>query len=173
MNIIGYDKKKMKKLHKKSMKMIRNILELEAMFPDRHFVLDRHLVASFGVIIAAYHYGLCLYTSMEDAHDGTVEGRDVQVRMTQTENVLIREEPEYLIVLYLSAKGDVFEVYNGPGDTVLSRGGRRDRNGCHHMRVKRLIELDAEVPSVERIAQVRPIEKMKAEYSRLKKKHAR
>ena len=30
-------------------------------------------------------------------------------------NVVINEEPEYLLVLYLTKKGDVYEVNNGRG----------------------------------------------------------
>ena len=101
---MGHVRKKKKKVN-----------ALEAMFPGRHFTLDGHLVDSVGEVAAAYHYGIELFPPSTERHDGFVGDRNVQIKITQTENVLIGEEPEYLIVLYLARTGNIYEVYNGPG----------------------------------------------------------
>ena len=113
-NII-YSKEKMEKIQKRVQELISIVRELEADFPGRHFTLDGHLVGSIGEVMAAYYYGIELYKASVIAHDGEINGRKVQVKITQQDNVVINNEPEHLIVLYLKKDGQVFEVYNGPG----------------------------------------------------------
>ncbi len=91
------------------------VSELEARYPERHFTLDGHLIGSIGEIMAAYHYGIELHKASSKTHDGIVDGREVQIKITQQENIAINDNPEYLLVLYMSKTGDVYEVYNGPG----------------------------------------------------------
>ena len=146
---------------------VRTLLDqvnaLETMFPGRHFTLDGHLVGSVGEVAAAYHYGIELYPPSTELHDGFVSGRNVQIKITQTDNVLIGEEPEYLIVLYLARTGKIYEVYNGPGAIPWKVPGKPDKRGYKHLRVNKLLSLDKEIKPEYRIATVHPIEKLTPE----------
>ena len=147
-----------------AMAHVRTLLDqvnaLEAMFPGRHFTLDGHLVGSVGEVAAAYHYGIKLFPPSTELHDGFVGYRNVQIKITQTENVLIGEEPEYLIVLYLARTGNIYEVYNGPGVIPWKTAGKPDKRGYKHLRVNKLMSLDKEIKPEDRIAAVNPIEKL-------------
>ena len=146
---------------------VRTLLDkvnaLETMFPGRHFTLDGHLVGSVGEVAAAYHYGIKLFPPSTELHDGFVGYRNVQIKITQTENALIGEEPEYLIVLYLAKTGNIYEVYNGPGVIPWETAGKSDKRGYKHLRVNKLMSLDKEIKPKDRIAAVNPIEKLTPE----------
>ena len=146
---------------------VRTLLDqvnvLETMFPGRHFTLDGHLVGSVGEVAAAYHYGIILFPPSTECHDGFVGGRNVQIKITQTENVLIGERPEYLIVLYLARTGDIYEVYNGPGTIPWKVPGKPDKRGYKHLRINKLMSLDKDIKPEDRIAAVNPIEKLTSE----------
>lgn len=146
---------------------VRTLLDqvnaLEAMFPGRRFTLDGHLVGSVGEAAAAYHYGVELFLPSTELHDGYVGDRNVQIKITQTENVLIGEKPEYLIVLYLARTGNIYEVYNGPGIIPWKIPGKPDKRGYKHLRVNKLMSLDKEIKPKDRIAAVNPIEKLTPE----------
>lgn len=148
----------------KVQRLIGIVNELEKDFPGRHFTLDGHLVGSIGEVIASYYYGISLYKASIPAHDGVVDGKKVQIKITQQENIGINEEPEYLLVLYLTKQGDVYEVYNGRGKAPWEFASKSDRHNNRHMRVNKLMELDATVLSRERIIAKKPIEKMRKEY---------
>lgn len=154
----------------KVQKLICIVNELEADFPDSHFTLDGHLVGSIGEVMAKYHYGIELCTASKENYDGEVEGKKVQIKITQQDNIMISSEPEYLIVLYLNKGGDIYEVYNGPGDKPWDCASKPDSHNYRHMRVNKLMELDRLVLDEERISAIRPIEKMKVEYKNKKRK---
>ena len=92
---------KMDSIPEKVRQMVKIVSELETDFPGRHFTLDGHLVGSIGEVAAAYYYGIKLYPPSAKTHDGEIGGRKVQIKTTQRASVLIKYEPEYLIVLYL------------------------------------------------------------------------
>ena len=146
---------------------VRTLLDqvnaLEAMFHGRHFTLDGHLVGSVGEVAAAYHYGIKLFPPSTERHDGYVGNRNIQIKITQTENVLIGEKPEYLIVLYLARTGNIYEIYNGPGVIPWKVPGKPDKRGYKHLRVNKLMSLDKEIKPEERITAVHPIEKLTPE----------
>ena len=146
---------------------VRTLLDqvnaLEAMFPGRHFTLDGHLVGSVGEIAASYHYGIKLFPPSTERHDGYICGRNVQIKITQTDNVLIGEKPEYLIVLYLARTGKIYEVYNGPGAIPWKVPGKPDKRGYKLLRVNMLMSLDGEIKPKDRITAVHPIEKLTPE----------
>ena len=150
-----------------AMEHVRTLLDkvntLEAMFPGRHFTLDGHLVGSVGEVAAAYYYGIELFPPSTERHDGFVGDRKVQIKITQTENVLIGEEPEYLIVLYLARTGNIYEVYNGPGIIPWKTPGKPDKRGYKHLRINKLMSLDKEIRPEDRIAAVHLIEKLTPE----------
>lgn len=149
--------------------LIRIVNELEAEFPDSHFTLDGHLVGSIGEVMAKYHYGIELCTASKENYDGEVEGKKVQIKITQQDNIMISSEPEYLIVLYLNKGGEIYEVYNGFGKEPWDSASKPDSHNYRHMRVNKLMELDKFVSDEERIFALHPIEKMKPKYKNKKK----
>lgn len=164
MEKIVYTKEKMDAIKEKIQKLISIVKELETDFPGRHFTLDGHLVGSIGEVMAAYYYGIELYAASAVAHDGEIDGKKVQIKISQQDDIVIDHEPEYLIVLYLRKNGDVFEVYNGPGEAPWNSASKRDSHNNRHMRVNKLMELDKQVSDEFRIAVVNVISKMKPEY---------
>lgn len=152
----------------KVQQLVRIVNELEADFPGRHFTLDGHLVGSIGEVMASYHYGIKLYTAATVAHDGEVDGKRVQIKITQRESIAISSEPEYLIALYLNRNGKVYEIYNGPGKAAWDSASKLDKHGYRHMRVNKLMKLDQIVESDTRIKAVHEIEKMSEEFKNIK-----
>ncbi|MCR5099990.1 MAG: hypothetical protein K6B41_01395 [Butyrivibrio sp.] len=150
--------------------LIKIVNTLEAEFPGRHFTLDGHLVGSIGEVMAAYYYGIELYTASAVAHDGEIEGKKVQIKISQQDNIVINHEPEYLIVLYLNRSGDIYEVYNGPGKEPWETASKPDSHNNRHMLVNKLMKMDQVVTESDRIPAIHEIEKMKLEYKNKKKK---
>lgn len=124
MDRVKYTKEKMNHVKLQVQKLIQIVQELEQDFPGRHFTLDGHLVGSIGEVMAAYYYGIEPYTASTAVHDGEIDGKKVQIKMSQQDNIVIDHEPEYLLVLYLNKSGEIYEVYNGRG---RSRGTVRVR----------------------------------------------
>ena len=168
MEKIIYTKDKIDAIKDKVKKLISIVKELEEDFPGRRFTLDGHLVGSIGEVMAAYYYGIELYSASTVAHDGEIDGRKVQIKISQQDNIVINHEPEHLIVLYLRKNGEVYEVYNGPGKEPWNSAGKRDNHNNRNMRVNRLMELDKQVSDKLRIEAINPIEKMKLEYKNKK-----
>ena len=116
-------------------KLLRAIYDavdaLETMFPGRHFTPDGHMVGSIGEALAQHHYKIRLSAASAYCHDGTCEGRQVQVKATQGNRIALSSEPEHLLVLRLNRDGSFVEEYNGPGARVwkLVSGGPRPNNG--------------------------------------------
>ena len=52
-------------------KLYSVVARLEAIFKDRPFTPDGHLVGSLGEVLAAHHYGLTLLPASAEAHDAT------------------------------------------------------------------------------------------------------
>lgn len=148
--------------------LIKIVRDLEKAFPGRHFTLDGHLLGSIGEVLAVYYYGVDLYEASTPKHDGYVDGKNVQIKITQRDTVLLSDEPDYLIVLYLNNNGAVFEVYNGPGKEAWESGGKLDKRNYKHLRVNKLMELDAEVKDADIIPQVNGIRKMRKEFKNKK-----
>ena len=165
---IVYTAEKMDGIKEKVQQLIGIVKELEKDFPGRHFTLDGHLVGSIGEVMASYFYGIELYAASAVAHDGEIEGKKVQVKITQQEDIVINHEPEYLIALYLNKNGEVYEIYNGPGKEPWNSASKRDSHNNRHMRVNKLMEMDQDVPDDMRIKRVHSIEKMKPEYKNRK-----
>ena len=165
---IIYTAEKMDGIKDKVQQLIGIVKELEADFPGRHFTLDGHLVGSIGEVMASYYYGIELYAASAVAHDGEIDGKKVQIKITQQEDIVINHEPEYLIALYLNKNGNVYEIYNGPGKAPWDSASKRDSHNNRHMRVNMLLELDKDVASENRIKPVHEIEKMRKDYKNKK-----
>lgn len=146
MEKISYTHDKMSMIKQQVQKLIKIVSELEAEFPGRHFTLDGHLVGSIG----------------------EVDGRKVQIKISQQDNIVINHEPEFLIVLYLNKNGNIYEVYNGPGKCPWETASKRDSHNNRHMRVNKLMEFDKFVSDNERIPMKNYIEKMDRKYKNRK-----
>lgn len=168
MDKIVYTQEKMDNIKIQVQKLIDIVRQLEREFPGRHFTLDGHLVGSIGEVMAAYYYGIELYTASAVAHDGEINGKKVQIKISQQDNIVINHEPEYLIVLYLNKSGNVYEVYNGPGKEPWTHAGKKDSHNNRHMMVNKLMELDKAVSAEMRIQPIHKIEKMRREYKNRK-----
>ncbi len=168
MEKISYTHDKMSMIKQQVQKLIKIVSELEAEFPGRHFTLDGHLVGSIGEVMAAYYYGIELYTASTEVHDGEIDGRKVQIKISQQDNIVINHEPEFLIVLYLNKNGNIYEVYNGPGKCPWETASKRDSHNNRHMRVNKLMEFDKFVSDDERIPMKNYIEKMDRKYKNRK-----
>lgn len=164
MDKIVYTQEKMDNVKLQVQKLIDIVRQLEQDFPGRHFTLDGHLVGSIGEVMAAYYYGIELYTASAAAHDGEIDGKKVQIKLSQQDNIVINHEPEYLLVLYLNRSGNVYEVYNGPGKEPWAYASKRDSHNNRHMMVNKLMELDKTVSTEMRIQPIHKIEKMCKEY---------
>lgn len=151
-------------LKDKIQELFKTVNELETEFPGRRFTIDGHLLGSIGEVLAVYYYGIELYRSSTKVHDGEIGKRKVQIKITQQDNILISAEPDYLLVLYLAKSGIVYEVYNGPGKEPWKSASKKDRHNYRHMRVNKLMKLDATVSDEERITPIKSILKMKKEY---------
>lgn len=160
--------KDLKRMRDDVRELVRIVYDLERTFPERHFTLDGHLIGSIGEVLAAYYYAVDLYKASTEKHDGKADGREVQIKTTQRDVVLIGEEPDYLLVLYLKQDGSVYEVYNGPGHEPWEAGGKQDKRGYKHLRVKKLMDLDAEVDDANRILAKHDIPKMQKEFKNSK-----
>lgn len=165
---ISYTAEKMGGIKDKVQQLIEIVKELEKNFPGRHFTLDGHLVGSIGEVMASYYYGIELYTASAVAHDGEIDGKKVQIKITQQEDIVINHEPEYLIALYLNKNGSVYEIYNGPGKAPWDSASKRDSHNNRHMRVNKLMELDRQVDCDMRIRSIYKIDKMEPKFKNKK-----
>lgn len=168
MEKIKYTDEKMNMIKHQVQRLVEIVAQLEAEFPGRHFTLDGHLVGSIGEVMAAYYYGIELYAASTEIHDGEVDGKKVQIKISQQDNIVINHEPDYLIVLYLNRNGNIYEVYNGPGKLPWESASKRDSHNNKHMRVNKLKELDKAVDECRRITQINHIEKMDVKYKNRK-----
>lgn len=168
MEKIKYTDEKMNVIKQQVQRLVEIVAQLEAEFPGRHFALDGHLVGSIGEVMAAYYYGIELYTASTEIHDGEVDGKKVQIKISQQDNIVINHEPDYLIVLYLNRNGNIYEVYNGSGKLPWESASKIDSHNNKHMRVNKLMELDKAVDECRRITQINHIEKMDVKYKNRK-----
>lgn len=132
--------------------------KLQALFPGRRFSLDGHLVSSIGEVIASAWYGLTLLPCSVECHDARApDGRLVQVKATQINQIALSAEPEHLIVLKLLPNGEAEEVYNGPGTLAWGWVGPRQKTSLCHISLSRLRALmEAKVSPSAQLPRVDP-----------------
>lgn len=135
--------------------------EIGEVFPEKSFKMDGILIGNIVEVLTAHTYGITLYKQSEKTHDGEVDGKKVQIKGTQGKDaIVIREEPEYLLVEYLDKKNGVIqEIYNGPGALAWEFRSYVPSINHYTIRVNKLLELDAKIPEENRIQPIYPIEK--------------
>ena len=122
--------------HEKFQSLIRQlystVAELEEMFPGRHFTPHGHMVGSIGECLVSDVYDLILETASNKGFDAvTANGKQVEIKATQSKSVAFRSEPEHTIVIKILPNGSFEEIYNGPGSLVWEQfeGKKRPMNG--------------------------------------------
>lgn len=134
------------------------VARLEELFPNRPFTPDGHLVGSIGEVIAAHRYALTLLTCSAECHDAiSACGKSAQIKATQGKAIGLRQEPDYLTVLYLKKCGEFDEVYNGPGALPWSNAGKEQKNGQRQISVAKLKKLMVAVPLESRLPVTIPL----------------
>ena len=89
--------------HNKFQSLVKDIYsivhELEAMFPNRHFTPDGHMVGSLGECLVADAYGLELMPASNKGYDAVNKsGVKIEIKATQAKSVAFRSCPEHAII---------------------------------------------------------------------------
>jgi hypothetical protein len=133
------------------------VAELESMFPDRHFTPDGHMVGSIGECLVADAYGLDLETASNKGFDATtLDGKEVEIKATQSRAVAFRSEPEHAIIIKIFPDGTFEDVYNGPGSFIWQQfsGKKVPSNGQFQISLKKLKELNDQVSDFSRVPKI-------------------
>lgn len=156
-----YGNENIKSLKEKVCELLRIVDKLESEFEGRKFSLDGHLLGSIGKVFAKYIYDIDLAKASNKLHDGEVDGRNVQIKITQIDSVDIKGVPDYLIVLFLKKDTqEIYEVYNGPGELALE-GSKLNGNREYNKSLNVLIKKDSLVSEPERIPAKNNVKKWK------------
>jgi len=119
-------------------RIYKAISELEALYPNRKFTPDGHLVGSIGEVIAAEALGLRLYPMSRPGHDAYDAHGDVQIKMTARTSVAMYAPCDRLVVLQVVSPEEAEIVYDGRGEPVWERAGRIGKNGQRVVSLSRL-----------------------------------
>lgn len=114
------------------------VAELEALYPDRKFTPDGHLVGSIGEVVAAEALGLTLYPASYPGHDAFDANGDVQIKMTGGNSVALYATCNRLVVLQVVSPEEAEIVYDGPGDPAWTEAGKLGKNGQRVISLKKL-----------------------------------
>jgi hypothetical protein len=137
--------------------------ELESLFPGRSFTLDGHIIGSVGEQLLAHEFGLSLLRQSCKAHDAciavngmtenarAINGRLVQLKVTQIKSVRISHKPQHLIVARVARDGLTEIVFNGPGEDAWAAAGKKASNGQYAMQLGKLRRQMALVKPVDQL----------------------
>jgi len=128
--------------------------ELEIMFPGRPFTPDGHMVGSIGECLVADAYDLELMPPSNKGFDAkTEDGKEVEIKATQSNSVAFRSSPEYAIVIKIHKDGTFSEIYNGIGSLIWDtfKDKKLPSNGQYQISLTKLKELSKETLSTEQI----------------------
>ncbi|WP_444932570.1 DUF6998 domain-containing protein [Microbulbifer sp. JTAC008] len=133
------------------------VSELETMFPGRHFTPDGHMVGSIGECLVADAYGLELKTASNKGFDAIArDGKEVEIKATQSKSVAFRSEPEHTIIIKILPNGTFEEAYNGPGSLVWQQfaGKKIPSNGQFQISLNKLKELNKQISDSSRVPRI-------------------
>ena len=144
--------------HDKFQRLVKQLYstvsELESMFPGRHFTPDGHMVGSLGECLVADAFGLELLTASNKGFDAIApDGREVEIKATQSKSVAFRSEPEHAIIIKILPNGTFEEAYNGPGNLVWRQfvGRKIPSNGQFQISLTKLKALNQKVSQSDRV----------------------
>jgi uncharacterized protein DUF6998 len=120
------------------------ITALEALYPNRNFTPDGHLVGSLGEVIAAEALGLTLYPMSRPGHDAYDAKGDVQIKMTAGKSIAMYASCERLVVLKVISPREAEIVYDGPGQPAWENAGKMGKNGQRLISLFRLRKISLE-----------------------------
>lgn len=123
--------------------------DLEEMFPGRHFTPDGHMVGSLGECLVADAYGLELMNASNEGYDAvTKNGKQVEIKATQSARVSFRSCPSHAIVIKILRDGTFEEYFNGPGELVWRHFDDKKvpANGQFQISLLTLRSIQQEVP---------------------------
>ncbi len=152
-------RKKMDQEHFKEQvrNIYRAVCELEAMFPDRPFTPDGHMVGSLGECIVADAYALELMPPSNEGYDAIAkDGRKVEIKATQSNSVAFRSCPEHIIIIKIHKDGTFEEYFNGPGEIIWREfeGKKKPSNGQFQISLKRVLTLSSTVQEASRVPRI-------------------
>jgi hypothetical protein len=133
------------------------VSELESIFPGRHFTPDGHMVGSIGECLVADAYGLELKMASNKGFDAIAsDGKEVEIKATQSKSVAFRSEPEHTIIISILPNGTFEEAYNGPGSLVWQQfsGKKLPSNGQFQISLNKLKELNKQVSDSSRVSRI-------------------
>ncbi len=116
----------------------RAVSELEALYPERKFTPDGHLVGSIGEVIAAKALGLKLHRASFPAHDAFDVNGNVQIKMTGGKQVALSATCDRLVVLQIISPEEAEIVYDGKGHLAWVESRKPGKNGQRVISIKRL-----------------------------------
>ena len=117
---------------------------------ERHFTMDGHLLGSAGEIFASFYYGIELSKASTKTYDGNLNGKQIQIKITQGTSIEVKGIPEFLIVLkieWLDGAAEIYEVYNGTGERAL-QGKTENSNKERSVSINKLSKIVVENDSV-------------------------
>ena len=147
--------------HEKFQLLIRQLYatvsSLEDLFPGRHFTPDGHMVGSIGECLVADAYDLELMTASNKGYDAvSLDGKQVEIKATQSKRVAFRSEPEHAIIIKILPDGTFEEGYNGPGDLIWRQFENKEvpSNGQFQISLTKLKALNELVDPSRRVPRV-------------------
>ncbi len=147
--------------HDKFQELIKQLYstvsELEFMFLGRRFTPDGHMVGSIGECLVADAYGLNLQTASNKGFDATTQdGKEVEIKATQSKSVAFRSKPEHAIIIKILPNGTFEEAYNGHGHLVWQQflGKKLPSNGQFQISLNKLKELNKQVGDSSRVPRI-------------------
>jgi hypothetical protein len=126
----------------------RAVSELEALYPQRRFTPDGHLVGSIGEVVAAKALGLTLHRASYPGHDAFDKNGDVQIKMTGGKSVALYATCDRLVVLRVISPEEAEIVYDGLGKPAWEEAGKLGKNGQRVISIKRLLAIAARHESI-------------------------
>lgn len=123
-------------------KIYEAVAELEALYPERKFTPDGHLVGSIGEVIAAETYGFQLLPMSMEGHDAIdSKGRLVQIKLTGGKRISMYGPSDRLVVMKLVRNSGVDVVYDGCGKAAWESAGKLQKNGQRSIALSKLQSL--------------------------------
>jgi len=138
-------------------KLYAIVRDLEAMFPNRPFTPDGHMVGSLGECLVADAFDLKLMPPSNQGYDAVDEsGTKVEIKATQSRSVAFRSCPEHTIIIRINKDGSFDEFFNGPGEVIWSQfeGKKMPSNGQFQISLNKVAALNETVPESDRIPRV-------------------
>jgi hypothetical protein len=122
-------------------------------YPKKKFTLDGRLVGDIGEILAEEIYDLELLEGMQRLHDASSKGRMVQIKTTMKSTLGFGEIPDFYLGIKVDNKGQVEEIFNGPGSVIWNaiKHRKRPKNYLFSLDIKKLKKLNNLVAPKDRI----------------------